>query len=129
MGLTKVTATVTNLAKNQEGFERLFLVDTGAIDCMAPESELSKAGITIEGKRLYELADGSSVECKYGFARISFMGFETITPIIFGSEDVEPILGVLALEGAGIGVDPLTRTLKVFPAIPLKAEKKINYEL
>ena len=40
------------------------------------------------------------------------MGAETVTQVIFGPKDSEPILGVVALENVGIGVDPVTRTLK-----------------
>lgn len=68
MGLIKLTVTVTNLAKSKPGYEGLFLVDTGALDCMAPESELLKAGIQVEGKDVYELAYGQPVEYRYGFA-------------------------------------------------------------
>lgn len=112
MGLTHVTTTVRRLAGRGKGFEAEFLVDTGAIDCLAPARVLRKAGIKPEGKNVYELADGSPVELEYGFARVSLMGEETVTPIIFGPEGSEPILGVLALEGLGISVDPKTRSLK-----------------
>jgi hypothetical protein len=87
---------------------------------MAPVSELIKAGIKVEGKEVYELANGQPVEYKFGFARVSFMGSETVTQVIFGPEDSEPILGVVALENTGIGVDPVTRTLKRMSAKPLK---------
>jgi predicted aspartyl protease len=40
--------------------------------------------------------------------------------VIFGGADAEPLLGVTALESVGIMVDPVTRTLKRVPAIPLK---------
>jgi len=40
--------------------------------------------------------------------------------IIFGEAGVEPILGVTALESVGIIVDPVNKTLKRLPAIPLK---------
>jgi clan AA aspartic protease len=112
MGLTHVTTTVRRLAGRGKGFSAEFLVDTGAVDCLAPAKALRKAGIKPEGKNVYELADGSPVELEYGFARISLMGEETVTPIIFGPEGSEPILGVLALEGLGISVDPKTRSLK-----------------
>ena len=120
MGLTKVTVTITNLAKSKQGYENLFLVDTGAIDCIAPESELIKAGIEVEGKEVYELANGEAVEYKYGFARVEFMGAETVCQVIFGPEDAEPILGVVALESTGIGVDPVSKELKKMSAKPLK---------
>lgn len=120
MGLTRVTVAVSNLTKSRKAYEELFLVDTGAMDCMAPRSRLLKAGIKIEGKEVYELANGEPVEYEYGFARIAFIGTETVTRIIFGPEQAEPILGVAALESAGIEVDPVTRMLKKMPARPLK---------
>ena len=120
MGLTKVTVTLSNLGKSKKPYEALFLVDTGATDCLAPRSKLLKAGIKPEGKDAYELANGQPAEYEYGFARVAFMGFETVTQVVFGPEDVEPLLGAVALESAGIGVDPITRTLKKMPAKPLK---------
>ncbi len=50
----------------------------------------------------------------------SLLGEETVTPIIFAPDGSEPILGVLALEGLGISVDPKTRSLKRERAISLK---------
>lgn len=120
MGLTKVAVNISNLTKSKQGYEEEFLVDTGAIDCMAPESALINAGIEPEGKSVYELANGQLVEYKYGFARVSFMGSETVAQIIFGPEGVEPILGVVALENVGIAVDPVSRTLKQMTAKALK---------
>ena len=59
------------------------------------------------------------MELPYGFVRVSFMGSETVTKITFGPSDAESILGVVALESTGIGVDPVTRTLKRMAAKPL----------
>ncbi|VAX35132.1 hypothetical protein MNBD_UNCLBAC01-2125 [hydrothermal vent metagenome] len=123
MGITKVTVSITDLAKSKSGYENSFLVDTGAIDCMAPESELIKAGIEVEGKSIYELANGQPIEYKYGFARVGFMGAETVAQVIFGPEEAEPILGVVALENVGIAVDPVSRTLKKMTAKSLKMIK------
>ena len=126
MGLTHVTTTVRRLAGRGKGFAAEFLFDTGAVDCLAPAKALRKAGIKPEGKNVYELADGSPVEFEYGFARISLMGQETVTPIIFGPEGSEPILGVLALEGLGISADPKTRSLKHERARSLKRVKRVK---
>jgi len=120
MGLTYVTTKVSSIAQGGEPFEREFLVDTGAIDCLAPANLLHKAGIKIQGKDAYELANGDLVEYPYGFALVSFMGEETVTRIIFAEDGVEPILGVVVLESVGIGIDPVTRTLKRMAAKPLK---------
>ena len=110
--LMRATNTVRRLAGRGRGFTADFLVDTGAIDCLVPAKALRKVGAKPEGKNVYELADGSRVELEYGFARISLLGEETVSPVIFGPEGSEPILGVLALEGLGISVDPKTRSLK-----------------
>ena len=120
MGITHVTASISDLGQTGEPYEASFLVDTGAIDCMVSESSLKKAGIRPEGKDVYELANGQPVEYEYGFARVSFMGSETVTQVIFGPDDVEPILGVVALENTGIAVDPVSKTLKRMTAKALK---------
>jgi len=119
MSVTHVTGTVKPLVKGRKTFEAEFLVDTGAIDCRVPASALKKLGIKAEGRDVYELANGEAVEYTYGHARIAFMGAETVTRMIFGPEDAEPILGV-ALESTGIGIDPVTRTLRRMAAKPLK---------
>lgn len=110
MGLTHVTVALSNLRADGSAFEGEFLVDTGAIDCLVPAKALA-AGIAVEGKDVYELVNGTIVEYPYGFARVSFMGAETVAQVIFGPDDCEPILGVVALENTGIGVDPATHSL------------------
>ncbi len=54
MGLTRVTTTVRSLAGRGKGFVADFLVDTGAVDCLAPTKALRKAGIKPEGKNVYD---------------------------------------------------------------------------
>jgi len=48
------------------------------------------------------------------------MNETTAGRIIFGPENVEPLLGVTALESVGVTIDPTNRTLKRLSAIPLK---------
>lgn len=115
-----VTVRVENLTRSGKFYENEFLVDTSAIDCLAPASALQKAGIAVEGRDVYELTNGQVLEYPYGFARVSFMGSQIVAQIIFGPENAEPILGVVALESAGIGVDLISRTLKRMTAKPLK---------
>jgi clan AA aspartic protease len=109
-----------HIADPKKHFETLFLVDTGATDCMVPGDKLEKLGVKKEGKMAYELADGSVKEYSYGLVRIEFMGETTAGRVIFGDKDCNPILGVTALESVGIMVDPANKTLKRLPAIPLK---------
>jgi predicted aspartyl protease len=120
MGLVHVTGRVSALGKRRY-FEADFFVDTGALNCMAPAAALRKIGVRPEGKEVFELASGEAVEYPYAFVRLAFFGAETVTRIVFGPDESEPLLGVIALEDAGIGVDPVSRTLKRMTAKPLKA--------
>ena len=120
MGVTHVTVSVRDLARQGTPYEAEFLVATGAIDCLVPGDRLLAAGVRPERRKMYELANSEPVEYEVGFARISFMGEETVSQVIFGPANAEPILGVLALEGVGIVVDPVHQTLKRLPASPLK---------
>jgi clan AA aspartic protease len=120
MGLIHVTVSLKASQTATEKYEADFLVDTGAIDCLAPASELEKAGITRAGKMTYELASGEKVVYHFGLAVIEYMGELTSGRVIFGPDGSEPLLGVTALESVGISIDPTNRTLKRLPAIPLK---------
>lgn len=120
MGLTHVTVRIRVPGTDHPDYEALFLVDTGATDAMAPAGELARIGMRPVGRTTYELADGTLHEYEFGLGQIEFMGEVTAGRIVFGPEDAEPMLGTTALESVGITVDPVTRTLKRLPAIPLK---------
>lgn len=119
MGLTHVAVKVWSTT-SEDSFTADFLVDTGSWNSMASASALRKIGIVPAGKELYELASGECQEYEYGIAFMSFMDEVIATRIIFGPEDVEPLLGVVALESAGYIVDPRNQTIKKLAAIPLK---------
>lgn len=123
---TRVTVRVESLTRSGKPYENEFLIDTRAIDCLAPASALQQAGIAVEGWDVYEMANGDVFNYPYGFSRLSFMGSKTVAQIIFGPEDAEPILGMAALENAGIGIDPVTRALKRMIAKPLKQVARMN---
>jgi clan AA aspartic protease len=119
MGLTRVAVTLRSFT-SPDFYKSEFLVDTGATDSLAPTSELKRIGIQPIGTMAYELASGSIVEYKFGLAEISFMNETTAGRVIFGPDNIEPILGVTALESVGVIIDPANLTLKRLPAIPLK---------
>jgi predicted aspartyl protease len=66
----------------------------------------------------------ATVGLNVGVARIEFMGDVVGATVIFGEEDCEPILGVAALESAGIEVDPVSQRLKRLPAVRLKGLRR-----
>ena len=93
MGMTQVTAAVCNPSDPGRRWEGLFLVDTGAIDCMVAGNHLKDVGISPMGKRTYELADGTEVPME---------------------------IGVAALQSVGIEVDPQNQRLERLSAVRLK---------
>jgi clan AA aspartic protease len=120
MGLTHVDVKIRSLGSSNGAFEAKFLVDTRATDSLVPAVDLKWIGVQPVGKNAYELANGKVEEYEFGLAEIVFMGEVTAGRVIFGPDGVEPILGVTALESAGITIDPASRTLRKLPAVPLK---------
>jgi clan AA aspartic protease len=120
MGLTHVTVRLRSLSSPNGEYEADFLVDTGATDSLVPSAELNRIGVQPVGRTAYELANGTIQEYPFGLVEIVFMGEVTAGRVIFGPDNIEPLLGVTALESVGITIDPATRTLKRLPAIPLK---------
>ena len=126
MGATHVTVAIRNPADPDRVWEGLFLVDTGATDCLVPRQHLESIGLVPEGQRVYELADGSELRMAITGGRVEFMGETTWGTIVFGEKDAEPLLGVTALESVGIEVDPRSQTLKRLPAVRLKGFQASN---
>ena len=124
MGVTHVTVLVRNPAKPKQTWESLFLVDTGAWDCMVPSSRLKQIGLKPKGKRTHGLADGSEVKLDITTGDVEFMGETVGATSIFGPDDAEPILGVTALESVGITVDPRSQRLKRLPTVRLKESSR-----
>ena len=120
MGLTRIEVTLKRPGASKRTYRAQFLVDTGATDSMAPASKLQSIGIQPVGKRSYELADGTKQMYQFGLVEIRFLNEVTAGRVIFGPEGIEPILGVTALESAGITIDPANQTLRRLPSIPLK---------
>ena len=116
----QVTVTVRNPAEPERIWEGLFLVDTGAIDCLVPRKHLRGIGLQPRAQRTYELADGSEVSMDITVAEIEFMGDVVGSTVVFGGDSAEPILGVTALESVGIEIDPRSQRLKRLPAARLK---------
>ncbi len=120
MGITEVTTTIRNPADPEKVWEGLFLVDTGAIDCLVPRPQLEAIGLAPKGQRVYSLADGSAVRMEVTVAEIEIMGEVVGTTIVFGEGNAEPLLGVTALESAGIEVAPQSQTLRMLPSTRLR---------
>ena len=120
MGATHVNVTIRNPAEPEREWTGVFLVDTGATDCLVPRPHLEAIGLVPKGHRSYELADGTELRLNITTADIEFMGETTAGAIIYGEPGIEPLLGLTALESVGIEVDPVNQRLKRLPAVRLK---------
>nr|AGS54036.1 hypothetical protein [uncultured bacterium contig00048] len=99
-------------------------MDTGAMNTVVPANELEKIGVARKGKETYILADGSDALFDVGYAIMSVNGRKTVGKVIFGKDDVEPLLGVTVLESAGFMVDPTNNELVDLPVwIKVKATR------
>jgi len=120
MGATYAEVTIRPFNGTSKSYTQQFLVDTGATDSIAPSVKLAQLGIKKVGAEAYELADGRVVTFDFGLAQIEVMGRITAGRIIFGPDDAEPILGLVALESAALKVNPQTQQLEKLPAGMLK---------
>ena len=119
MGFIHVPVKLQGFEGVNAAYEASFLVDSGAIDSMAPASELRRIGVMPMGRVTYEHADGSAHDYDFGFARIELMGRVTAGRVVFGPDGVDPLLGITALESIGVTIDPLRQTLRLLPTIRL----------
>ena len=76
-----------------------------------------------EGRRTYELADGREETVDIAVAQVEFMGEIVGATVGFGNDDIEPILGLTALESVGIEIDPVSQRLKRRPSVRMKRRK------
>ena len=120
MGVTYVTVTIRNPAEPDRTWESLFLVDTGAVDCLVPRPHLESIGLAPKGQRIHGLADGREIRMDITTGDIEFMGEIVGGTIVMGPAESEPLLGVTALESVGIEVDPRNQTLRRLPSVQLR---------
>ena len=87
------------------------LVDTGATFTMVPASVLRNLGLEPSERGAFELADGSLQEFDIAETRLRVNGQETSTVVVFGNDDMTPLLGAYTLERVRLAVDPAGKRL------------------
>ena len=119
MGAIRVNATVRNPAQPERAWEGAFLVDTGAYHCLVPRRHLEAIGIEPVGAEVCRLADGSPMRFDKALARVELMGEYAGATVLFADDDATPLLGVVAIEGLTLEVDPVNQQLRRLPAVHL----------
>ena len=117
MGTTYLMAIIKKLPDSRKGKRLKFLIDTGALYTVAPAHVLRELGIRPHRREEFILADGSSVQRRVGMAYFEYKGTGGGAPVIFGEGDDSNLLGVTTLEAMGLMVDPLSRRLRLLPAM------------
>ena len=87
------------------------LVDTGATYTMLPDSLLRGLGVSPITRLGFTLADGRRVERDVGeaYLRIGDLAFHS--PVVFGYDGADALLGAVTLQIFGLGADPLHERL------------------
>jgi clan AA aspartic protease len=93
------------------------LVDTGATYTVLPASILKELGVEPHRTSLFELADGSQHEWQMGRTWVKLQGKQEMTLVVFGEENVSPILGAVTLEEFLLAPDPIRKTLVPVPGL------------
>ena len=97
------------------------LVDSGSTYNILPASLLHRLGIEVQGNGTFKLADGKRVQRDLGQSWIRLNGEEYIAPVIFGDDDVQPLLGAVTLETFRLAIDPVEMRLIPVDGLMMRA--------
>ena len=109
MGVFYAKVSVANLdGGDAHGTEAL--VDTGATDSAFPSALLEALHIRPEETVTYVTADGSEVECEYGYARFTIaldddQNVSGVAPVAFWPDESGQCIGATTLQSLKIAVD------------------------
>lgn len=88
------------------------IVDTGSTFSWIPEDLAEKVGIWPTEIRAFRLADGRRVDRPVADAIIECEGLRVATRVVLARPGDGSLLGLHALEGLGLEVDPISRSLR-----------------
>ncbi|KKS47314.1 hypothetical protein A3J20_06065 [Candidatus Gottesmanbacteria bacterium RIFCSPLOWO2_02_FULL_42_29] len=116
MAITHINAVIKNPVIPGKSMIRRFLVDSGAVYSVMPESDLKKLGIKPTDKQGFSLANGEVIEKEVGNALFKYKGKIRSSPVVFGNKNIY-LLGAVTLESLGVILDPINRELKPLPML------------
>lgn len=119
MGITYLDLKVKNPQNPAQEAQGQFLVDSGAVYSVMPESVLKGMGVGPNFTQRFTLANGEVVEKGVGNALFEFRDKTMASPVVFGEEGIY-LLGAVTLESLGVILDPLRRELKPLPMLLMK---------
>lgn len=87
-------------------------VDTGSTYTWISKTILNELGIDPRPAKKFRTIEGKTIEREIGEAMVECEGERATTIVVFGEKEDASVLGVYALEGLGLTVDPTTEKLK-----------------
>jgi len=93
------------------------LVDAGSMYTWIKRGRLERLGIRPMGRRRFRTMENRIIEREIGEAVIECLGRRATTIVVFAEERDNEVLGLHALEGLGLEVDPVTKQLREVEAI------------
>jgi len=93
------------------------IVDTGSTYTWVKQAKLRSLGLKPTGRRVFRTIEGKLVKREIGEALIECGGERATTIVVFAEDEDTEVLGVYALEGLGLEVDPTTKELRKSEAI------------
>jgi predicted aspartyl protease len=88
------------------------LVDIGSTYTWIERGKLARLGVKGTGRRLFRTIGNRAIEREVGEAMVECLGRRATTIVVFAEERDNEVLGLHALEGLGLEVDPVTRELR-----------------
>ena len=110
MGHVHVQAVISS-ADGTRSREFEAMVDTGSTYTFLPAAMLRDLGIEPTRTSEFELASGETAQYARGEAIVRINGFGQVTPVVFGEDDAEPLIGVVTLEELELAVDAVAGEL------------------
>jgi len=93
------------------------LVDTGSTYTWVFSELLKKLGVEAKTVRRFKTIDGRLLERSVGEVLIEYLDEKATTMVVFAEKGDAEVLGVYALEGLGLEVDPTTKQLRKAEAL------------
>ena len=124
MGEVRVPVRITNPFDADRYWEADFLVDTCSTVSTVPVDVLNSIGLdAVDIVRVF-MADGSSALRQICYANFEVVGIRRQAEVVFGPENVEPLLGVTLLQSMGQVVDALGERILPRSALIASADSR-----
>src|SRR3954453_3552105 len=111
MGITNKKLIVKKSSEDERSATIDFMIDSGAVYSLVPGKILDELGIKPYRTLDFSLVDGSIIKRRIGDAYFELDGTGGASPVIYGEEGDDPLLGATTLEALGFVLNPFTREL------------------